>query len=110
MLEVSGLPTWSARESTRSNFYRWGEVVMNSGIRVVKREEREAANSTLVADDVIAAQRSTPEMIVKRCIAASRERRQLRWWRVCGISGDRLKTYALYRSSDQLSKLTLNRP
>ena len=76
MLEVGGLPTWSARESTRSNFHGWGEIAMKSGIRVVKREDREAASNSVVVDDTTMVQRSTPESIVKDWITASRERRR----------------------------------
>ena len=76
MLEVGGLPTWSARESTRSNFHGWGEIAMKSGVRVVKREDREAASNSVVVDDTTMVQRSTPESIVKDWITASRERRR----------------------------------
>jgi hypothetical protein len=47
---------------------------MKSGVRVVKREEREAHNNVLGADD-FATPRSTPESIVKSWITAARERR-----------------------------------
>ena len=47
---------------------------MKSCVRVVKREEREARNNLLEADNLVAP-RSTPESIVKSWITASRERR-----------------------------------
>lgn len=47
---------------------------MKSGIKVVKREEREARNNLLVTDE-LAASRSTPESIVKSWITSARERR-----------------------------------
>ena len=47
---------------------------MKSGVRVVKREEREARNNLLEADDPVAP-RSTPESIVKSWVTAARERR-----------------------------------
>ena len=49
---------------------------MKSGVRVVKREDREAATNSVVVDDTTMVQRSTPESIVKDWITASRERRR----------------------------------
>ena len=49
---------------------------MSSVLRIVKREERECADKPPVVDEETAVQRSTPEMIVKSWIAASRERRR----------------------------------
>ena len=49
---------------------------MKSGVRVVKREDREAASKSVVVDDTTMVQRSTPESIVKDWITASRERRR----------------------------------
>ena len=44
-------------------------------VRVVKREEREAANNLAVADQTASPPRMTAEMIVKSWITATRERR-----------------------------------
>lgn len=49
---------------------------MKPVIRVVKRGEREAANSSHTADSTRVAQQSRPEMIIKSWITASRERRR----------------------------------
>ena len=49
---------------------------MKSGIRVVKREDREAAGNSVVANDTTMVARRTPESIVKGWITASREGRR----------------------------------
>ena len=46
------------------------------GVRVVKREEREAANNLAVVDQATTHTRMTPELVVKGWITATRERRQ----------------------------------
>jgi len=48
---------------------------MRSVVRV-RREERERFDNAISADGEVAIQKSTPEMIVKSWIAASRERRR----------------------------------
>ncbi len=45
-------------------------------VRVVKREEREAANNLVVADQTTTPSRMTPEMVVQSWITFTRERRQ----------------------------------
>ena len=49
---------------------------MKSGVRVVKREDREAASNSVVVDDTTMVQRRTPESIVKDWITVSREGRR----------------------------------
>lgn len=52
------------------------EVNFMHGVRVVKREEREAANNLAVVDQTTTHTRMTPELVVKGWITATRERRQ----------------------------------
>ena len=49
---------------------------MRSVVRIVKREERERSNNSPAAGGERAVQQSTPELIVKSWITASRERRR----------------------------------
>ena len=49
---------------------------MRSVVRIVKREEGERSNNSPAAGGERAVQQSTPELIVKSWITASRERRR----------------------------------
>ena len=51
-------------------------MAMKSGIRVVKREDREAVENSQEPDDTARGKRSSPESIVKGWITAARERRR----------------------------------
>jgi hypothetical protein len=67
-----------------------GDVAMRSVVRVVKRGEREGANNSQVGDGSRAVQESTPEMIIKSWIAASRERRSTQ-------AADRLRDFKRWK-------------
>ncbi len=64
-----------------------GEVMSNV-VRIVKREERERAQNSGVAEVEKVVQQTTPEMIIKSWITTSRERRRAR-------TADYLKAFKL---------------
>ena len=73
---VGGLQLGVRGSPLAQTFVVGGEIAMKSGVRVVKREDREAARNPVVVDETTMVQRSTPEGIVKDWITASRERRR----------------------------------
>lgn len=75
MLEVGGLPNSKPFKVHPIQIPNAELTAMN--VRVIKREERQAANNLVVADQTASAPRMTPEMVVKSWISAARERRQV---------------------------------